>query len=200
MALGRYQRQRKLALFAILFAAFMALLFVGSAWPEEMHESVEMAGLALIVIGIAGRIWCTLYIGGRKAAEIVAEGPYSMSRNPLYVFSSIAAGGAGAATGSIVLGLVFAIGCAAAFRIVILREEAYLRDAFGTSFDSYVTRVPRFLPDISLFRDAPTITVDMALVYRTLGDGLVFFLAVPFFETVEMLQAGGYLPVLLRLY
>ncbi|MBB4002705.1 MAG: isoprenylcysteine carboxylmethyltransferase family protein [Aurantimonas endophytica] len=200
MALGRYQQQRKLALFAILVGAFMALLFVGSAWPEEIHETIEVVGLGLIVVGIAGRIWCTLYIGGRKAAEIVAEGPYSISRNPLYVFSSIAAGGAGAATGSIVLGLVFMVGCAAAFRVVILREEAYLREAFGASFDSYVARVPRFFPDISLFRDVPKITVDMALVYRTMGDGLVFFAAMPFFETVEMLQAGGYLPVLLRLY
>ena len=60
MALGRYQRQRRLALFAILVSAFMALLFVGSAWPEEIHETIEMVGLALIVIGIAGRIWCTL--------------------------------------------------------------------------------------------------------------------------------------------
>ncbi|NDV86226.1 isoprenylcysteine carboxylmethyltransferase family protein [Aurantimonas aggregata] len=200
MALGRYQQQRKLALFAILVVAFMALLFVGSAWPEEIHETIEVVGLGLIVIGIAGRVWCTLYIGGRKAAEIVAEGPYSISRNPLYVFSSIAAGGAGAATGSIVLGLVFMIGCAVAFRVVILREEAYLRDAFGAPFDSYVARVPRFFPDISLFRDVPKITVDMALVYRTMGDGLVFFVAMPFFEAVEMLQAGGYLPVLLRLY
>ena len=200
MALGRYQRQRRLALFAILVGAFMALLFVGSAWPEEIHESIEVVGLALIVIGIAGRIWCTLYIGGRKAAEIVAEGPYSISRNPLYVFSSIAAGGAGAATGSIVLGLVFMIVCAAAFRVVILREEAYLREAFGPAFETYVARVPRFLPDLSLFRDVPKITVDMALVYRTMGDGLVFFAAMPFFEAVEMMQAGGYLPVLLRLY
>lgn len=200
MALGRYQKQRKLALFAILAAAFMALPFVGSAWPEEPHETIERVGLALIVIGIAGRIWCTLYIGGRKAAEIVAEGPYSMSRNPLYVFSSIAAGGAGAATGSLVLGLVFMLGCAGAFRIVILREEAFLRDAFGPAFETYVARVPRFFPDVSLYRDAPTVTVDTGRVYRTLGDGLVFFAALPFFEAVEMLQAGGYLPVLLRLY
>ncbi|MEF2551917.1 isoprenylcysteine carboxylmethyltransferase family protein [Aurantimonas sp. A2-1-M11] len=200
MALARYQKRRRLALFALLIAAFMALLVVRSAWPEHVHETIEVAGLALIVVGIAGRIWCTLYIGGRKASEIVSSGPYSISRNPLYVFSSIAAGGAGAATGSLVLGLVFMIGCAAAFRVVILREESYLRGIFGTDFDRYAARVPRFLPKLALYQDVRRITLDTRLVYRTLMDGLVFFLAVPFFETVEMLQTSGYLPVLLRLY
>ena len=97
MALTQYQERRRLALFVLLIGAFLALLFVGSAWTEDVHETIEVAGLALIVVGIAGRIWCTLYIGGRKASEIVASGPYSISRNPLYVFSSIAAGGAGRA-------------------------------------------------------------------------------------------------------
>jgi len=200
MALTQYQERRRLALFVLLIAAFLALLFVGSAWTEHVHESIEAAGLALIVVGIAGRIWCTLYIGGRKASEIVASGPYSISRNPLYVFSSIAAGGAGAATGSLLLGAIFMLGCAVAFRVVILREERYLRDAFGADFDSYVARVPRFLPNPALYQDIRRVTVDTRLVYRTLTDGLVFFLALPFFETVELLQGSGYLPVLLRLY
>jgi protein-S-isoprenylcysteine O-methyltransferase Ste14 len=200
MALGRYQKQRKLVLFALLSLALMALLFVGSAWPEDIHESIEMAGLGLIVVGIAGRIWCTFYIGGRKAAEIVSKGPYSISRNPLYVFSSIAAGGAGAATGSILLGAFFMLGCAVAFGVVILREEAYLRETFGSEFETYASRVPRFLPDVSLYRDVQRLSIDMGLVYRTLIDGLMFFAALPFFETVEMMQAAGHLPVLLRLY
>ncbi|MDX1731982.1 MAG: isoprenylcysteine carboxylmethyltransferase family protein, partial [Aurantimonas coralicida] len=187
MALTQYQERRRLALFVLLIAAFLALLFVGSAWTEDVHETIEVAGLALIVVGIAGRIWCTLYIGGRKASEIVASGPYSISRNPLYVFSSIAAGGAGAATGSLLLGAIFMLGCAVAFRVVILREERYLRDAFGADFDSYVARVPRFLPNPALYQDIRRVTVDTRLVYRTLTDGLVFFLALPFFETVELL-------------
>ncbi|ERU26646.1 putative nickel-cobalt-cadmium resistance protein nccn [Brucella neotomae 5K33] len=37
-------------------------------------------------------------------------------------------------------------------------------------------------------------------IYRTFTDGLVFFVAYPFFEFVEYLQNSHILPVLLRLY
>ena len=39
------------------------------------HEGMESFGLALILICIVGRSWCSLYIGGRKKAEIVDRGP-----------------------------------------------------------------------------------------------------------------------------
>ena len=44
MALTQYQERRRLALFVLLIAAFLALLFVGSAWTEDVHETIEVAG------------------------------------------------------------------------------------------------------------------------------------------------------------
>lgn len=199
MALAQYQKMRRLSLAVLLLAAFVLLLFVGASGNEEIHDMVEAIGLGFIVIGIIGRMWCTLYIGGRKSAEIVTTGPYSVTRNPLYVFSSIAAAGVGAQTGSVTIAVLFLVGCAAAFHIVIVREESFLRDEFGPAYARYLATVPRFLPKPSLFRDEAELRVQAKLIYRTLTDGLVFFVAMPVFELIELAQQSGWLPVLLRL-
>lgn len=199
MALARYQKMRRLGLAVLLLGALILLLFVGSSQSEEVHDMVEAVGLGFIVVGIVGRLWCTLYIGGRKSAEIVTTGPYSVTRNPLYLFSSIAAAGVGAQTGSVTLAILFLLGCTAAFHFVIAREEAFLKEEFGGAYAQYLATVPRLLPKPGLFRDKEELQVRTKLIYRTLTDGLVFFLAMPVFELIELWQESGLLPVLLQL-
>lgn len=198
-SLSRFQRLRRLVLAVLIVAAAAALMFIRSVADGALHEFVEAFGIGLIGAAVLGRLWCTVYIGGRKSAEIVTAGPYSMTRNPLYVFSAIAALGVGAQTGSVVVALVFALATVLAFHVVILREERFLRDVFGQPYQSYLASVPRFWPNFKLYRSAETVVVKPALLSRTLSDGLVFFLAVPAFEAIEWAQAGAHLPVLLRL-
>ncbi|WP_099865810.1 methyltransferase family protein [Pararhizobium haloflavum] len=201
VVLQKFQRLRRLVLASILGAVILALLFVRSRWQSEaIHETIEILGLACIAAGILGRLWCTLYIGGRKADEIVDGGPYSITRNPLYLFSTLAAAGVGAQTGSLLVTAFFAIGSALAFHVVIAREEQYLAERFGDPYAAYMARVPRFLPRPSLFQTDDVLTVRPARLYRTFADGLVFFLAMPLLETVEYLQDSGVLPVILHLY
>lgn len=192
---------RRLLLAALLVAVLAALLFVESVFPPEtlMHEAIEMIGIVLIVIGIAGRLWSTLYIGGRKSASIVNTGPYSIMRNPLYLFSAIAAAGVGAQTGSVTVALLFGVGCAAAFHIVILREEKFLSATLGADYQAYLASVPRFLPDPRLYRDGAIDGFQSRLLLTTLLDGLIFLVAMPIFELIDAAQEAGSLPVLLRL-
>lgn len=198
-ALGQFQRMRRLVLAILIVAASAVLMFVGSDLGDEVHEFIEAFGISLIGIAVLGRLWCTMHIGGRKSAEIVTTGPYSLTRNPLYVSSAIAATGAGAQTGSLVVALIFGAATVLAFHIVIFREERFLGETFGDRYRDYLATVPRFWPKWSLYRDTETVIVKPALLYRTLGDGLFFFLAVPAFELIEWAQAAGYLPVLLHL-
>jgi protein-S-isoprenylcysteine O-methyltransferase Ste14 len=199
-SLSSFQHARRVALFVLLLGAVFALLFIGS-YPEagEFHEFVEAAGISFIGVAIVGRLWCTLYIGGRKSVEIVEDGPYSISRNPLYVFSAIGAAGVGAQTGSVTVTLFFGIVTAAAFYVVILREERYLRETFGTAYDAYCRRVPRYFPRLSLYKDTQSITVVPKRLYVTFFDSLVFFVAIPVFEFIEYLQLQHVLPTLLLL-
>ena len=199
--LARYQKRRRYVI-GLLIAVLFGVYFTVQSWfpPESaMHEGVEMAGVVLIFLGIVGRLWCMLYIGGRKAAEVVDSGPYSIMRNPLYFFSSVAAAGVGAQSGSIVTAILFFALCALAFHVVILREERFLSGAFGSAYRDYLARVPRFFPDPKLDREGSVEGFQSKRLLSTLLDGLLFFAAVPVFEWIDHAQMTGMLPVLLRL-
>lgn len=200
-ALGTYQSLRRLVLALLIVAMFAALLFGESIYPPEsfVHETVEMVGVLMIFLGIVGRLWATLYIGGRKSHEVVTGGPYSITRNPLYVFSTLAAAGVGAQMGSMVATAGFALLCAAAFHIVILREERFLTGELGAPYKAYLARVPRFIPNLSLYEEGDTGSFRPRLLLNTLLDGLVFLIAMPIFELIENAQGAGALPVLFRL-
>jgi protein-S-isoprenylcysteine O-methyltransferase Ste14 len=200
-ALQSYQRLRRLALAVLLALAGAVLLFGQSTFPPDtvVHETIEMAGIVLIVAGIAGRLWSTLYIGGRKSVTAVTDGPYSMTRNPLYLFSSIAAAGVGAQMGSITAAVGFCLACAAAFHMVILREEKYLSQHLGADYAAYLAGVPRFWPKLSLYHEGQTTRgFRPKLLLTTLLDGLVFLVAMPIFELIDHAQMSGVLPVLFR--
>ncbi|ONH87028.1 isoprenylcysteine carboxyl methyltransferase [Thalassospira sp. MCCC 1A02803] len=154
---------------------------------------MQVIGMMAIMVCIVGRGWCSLYIGGRKKTELVTSGPYSMCRNPLYVFSFIGAFGAGAQTGSIAIGLVSAVLCWAVFRHVVLREEAMLAERFGRAFKRYVNTVPRFRPTWFRWRDEKEILCRPALFLATTRDAMWFWIAIPVLEGVKILQDHGWL-------
>ncbi|MBC06774.1 isoprenylcysteine carboxylmethyltransferase family protein [Thalassospira sp.] len=191
--LRRVQRRRKLAIACITLLVLCALPLMQSLARVEMftHESVEIGGIVLILIAIFGRAWCTLYIGGRKARQLTDTGPYSISRNPLYMFSFIGATGIGAQTGSLLVATLFGVGAFAVFLPVILREERALGEMFGASFSEYKARVPRFGPRFAVWQDADMLEVRPQLLVRTLRDGLVFLMVIPIFELIDRAQVIG---------
>lgn len=199
--LGAIQKLRKLAV-AVALVGLVALSVVSQSIggvDGPWHESVEAVGLAAIVLSIVGRAWCTLYIGGRKKAEIVDRGPYSISRNPLYVFSFLGAFGIGAQSGSLVIGAAFVGAALLVFHFTVRREEAFLLREFGEAYAAYRARTPRFWPRFSLWRDADELTIRPSLFLLTLRDGLVFLLAIPLFELIDAGQAMHVLGVAIHL-
>ncbi|MER8426962.1 isoprenylcysteine carboxylmethyltransferase family protein [Mesorhizobium sp. M1403] len=198
--LGSYQHMRRMVLAVLIVVMFAALLFGQSVFPPDtpVHETIEMVGVVLIFLGIVGRLWSTLYIGGRKSSEVVTGGPYSITRNPLYLFSTLAAAGVGAQIGSIAATIGFGALCAGAFYIVILREEKFLKEVLGAPYQAYLAKVPRFFPKLSLYQEGDTGSFKPRLLRTTLLDGLVFLLALPAFELIDGAQQSGILPVLFR--
>ena len=200
-ALGRFQSLRKGVLAACIVCLFGASLFVGSALEPDTghHDAIVLLGQTMIFAGILGRLWSTLYIGGRKKMLLVVDGPYSVSRNPLYFFSTVAAAGVGALTGSISIMIGFGAFCLAAFWVVTLREEQFLKSLIGDAYEVYLGQVPRFWPQPSSYRGVENLSVQPRLLKKTLFDSLGFLVPVPLFKIVEYAQTAGILPILLRL-
>lgn len=200
-SLSGVQQRRKRLVLASGLLLLVALLFSDSLWSPGsiLHESSEMLGYALIFLCIAGRSWCSLYIGGRKKAQLMEEGPYSVSRNPLYLFSLLGGIGTGLQTGSFTAGLICGGFVFAIFSAVIQREEGFLVSRFPDAFATYAARVPRWGPRLSRWQSSEELLVRPRYMLLTFRDALAFLIAIPLLEAVEWAQAAGWLPVLVRL-
>ena len=198
---GPSQRARKVVILAAIALASLALFVVTSRWPEGgfIHEIIEWIGMVLIGLCVAGRIWCSLYIGGRKNFELIQDGPYSLVRNPLYVFSIIGATGAGAQMGSIVAAFVYGSVTWAIFSWMAQVEETSMRSNFGEAYRDYAAKVPRLWPKLSGYHSRQSVEVYPHKVVATFFDAVLFWVAVPVMEGFDYLHTAGFLPTLLRL-
>ncbi|RZJ04712.1 MAG: isoprenylcysteine carboxylmethyltransferase family protein [Brevundimonas sp.] len=198
--LRRVQLIRKATLLGCIIAVCVLAAVSHTLGGETTaHETLEAVGLAMIGICVVGRAWCSLYIGGRKKAQIVDRGPYSISRNPLYVFSFIGAFGMGAQTGSVTIALLFVLIALVVFYATVRREEEWLAAMFGAPYEAYRARTPRFWPDFSKWRDQETLEIRPVFFLVTLRDGLVMFLAIPLFEALEHAQEVGWVHAIFTL-
>src|SRR5262245_33988965 len=122
----------------LLFLPMIAFALLSqSVYVEDgfWDTTLEVLALVLLSIGAVGRVWVSAYISGRKNAELVTDGPYSITRNPLYFFSFIAYVGAGLAFEKLTLAVAFAVFFFLTHWPTIIAEENKLRAAFGDQFD-----------------------------------------------------------------
>jgi len=201
LSLSRVQYLRRVGFWLAALPISAAFFAAAPLWPDESFaaEAIEAAGLGLITLAVFGRTWCTLYIGGRKKREVVDVGPYSLSRNPLYLFSVLGTLGIGMCASSLIMGLILAAFAFAVFEVVVRREEAFLAGQFGEAYVRYQGRVPRWLGWRGSWQEAERLEVRPRLVLTTFRDASLMFLAVPVIEVIEKLQILGHLPVLIHL-
>ncbi len=114
------------------------LFFMRPTW-----RSLVIGGL-VAGIGALIRLWASGCIDKGKA--LATEGPYAMTRNPLYFGSLIMAFGILAAGQLYWLLLPFAILYLALYYPVMKREEQELYQGYGEEFLAYASRVPMFFP------------------------------------------------------
>lgn len=199
--LATVQLIRKAVLFIAMLIVLCLMSVTASAWERESipHRAIKWIGLFLMLMCVAGRTWCSMYIGGRKSREFTYEGPYSVSRNPLYFFTFLGAAGMATQDGSATLGVIAALITWLVFRIVVQKEEEALSSIFGQPYQEYLRNVPRFLPKPELFHDLEVVQIRPKNVWQTFLDAAVFLLALPALRAIEYLQHIELLPVLFRL-
>ncbi|MDA8098110.1 MAG: isoprenylcysteine carboxylmethyltransferase family protein [Nitrospiraceae bacterium] len=133
------------------------LIRPGSGWNLVM----DIVGWGCYVTYVLFRIWAMLFLGGRKDSQLQTEGPYSITRNPLYVGSLFFALAVAFLFKSLlVAGMIVIIGIVYQ-RGVITAEEKVLEGFFGDAFREYCRRTPRFWPKLSLHHAPATVTVNL---------------------------------------
>ncbi len=97
------QRKRLIVVQAAAVVAIILLLFTKPFLSEGSsgHEIVELLGVVFVLTCFIGRLWSILYVGGKKNDELISMGPFSMTQNPLYFFSTVGAIGIGLMYGSV---------------------------------------------------------------------------------------------------
>jgi protein-S-isoprenylcysteine O-methyltransferase Ste14 len=167
----------------------------GSGWDR----AVSLSGLVLLLVAMGGRIWANVYVLGRKDRVLVTEGPFSLTRNPLYLFSLLGFVGVGLALESVFLAGLFAVVFFATHWPTIHAEERKLEALFGAEYRAYRTRVPRFTPALRLPKSGGELTVDMMRFRYCLRDCLAIPLVFVAAELLEWSKLAGTVPVFLHL-
>ncbi len=103
-----------------------------------------LAGGGLAFIGVLWRAWAAGMI--RKNAVLSRDGPYALSRNPLYFGSFVIAAGFGWASHRWIVFLAVLVLFIVTYWPVMRREEQELEALFGKAFLDYAKEVPLFIP------------------------------------------------------
>jgi protein-S-isoprenylcysteine O-methyltransferase Ste14 len=203
MSFGHHIKKKRV-LFTRLFAAAVGvlILFSGSRWEAVELYSTTLFSAGAIMVGVAtvGRVWCNLYICGRKSSELITAGPYSMCRNPLYFFSLIGAVGLGLTTETISFAVLFLVVFSIYYPFVIQAEEKRLSEIHGAEYQQYRKEIPRFIPTLKRFREPDEYVVRVKLFRRSLLDAMCFVWFIGILEIIEALHESHILPVLIKLY
>jgi protein-S-isoprenylcysteine O-methyltransferase Ste14 len=180
----------------VLLAIFTTHSFGQNSLIDILSEAL---GLFLLTICSIGRLWALLYISGYKKLELITEGPYSVVRHPLYVFSLIGAIGIGVASENILILTVMVVFYLLYYPLTILAEEKKLAEKFGQLYLDYIKRTPRFLPKLSLYKSGIQYQINADIFVKSLANGMWFVWIYILLNFIETLQQNGFIPVLLRL-
>jgi protein-S-isoprenylcysteine O-methyltransferase Ste14 len=117
------------------------------------RAALSNLGGVLLLVGAAGFAWMVLTMkrartpihNSETPTRLVQSGPFGWTRNPMYLFGSIAYAGLALLLiepwALVILPLVLAV----THYGVVLKEEASLEQLFGDAYQKYKARVPRWL-------------------------------------------------------
>lgn len=186
-----------ITLFVIATAMFSHHKYDQGSFMDLVLEGV---GYVAMIVAAMGRVWASAYISGNKDHALVTDGPYSITRNPLYFFSFVGFVGVGLAFES----LVIAGGMAGVFFVThwvtILNEEKKLRQLFGDQYDLYAQTVPRFVPNPWKMINPPHVTFSPAVFSKAVLECSLIALAFGLIQLVELAQTSSMIPTLFRIY
>jgi len=135
---------------AAIAAIGLGIVLPGPEWLRTpawaaLGWAMLLAGLALDVAAMAtmSRQRANI-LPHRAATALVTSGPFTWSRNPIYLGNTIAMTGAALAFANPWFLPAALIAALAVTRLAIQREEAHLAARFGAAWDTYSQRTGRW--------------------------------------------------------
>ena len=179
----------------MIAAAFIlvSLLTVPRAFGTVFGQVLVLCGYSLLIAAALGRVWCAIYISGRKDRVLCQDGPYSLSRNPLYFFSFLGVVGCFAALQNLAFAAVAAVAYLAYYHYVIRSEETRLAQLFGAEYETYAGRTPRLFPALRSPQGVDSYTIRPKIIERALKEVVWFLLVIVFVEALGNLHQAGHL-------
>ncbi len=135
---------------ALLLTAAVGALAPGPRWPAGPWRYLGLlplaAGVALNVVSARSfERHGTPIRPGSTSSSLVIDGPYRVTRNPMYLGMALILLGTGLMLGSVVSLTVVPVFLRLLTRGFIVREERMLSARFGADYDAYRRRVRRFI-------------------------------------------------------
>lgn len=148
------------ALAVAVFGPALQLSGVITPLPVLHADWIQIAGIALALLGIVLTVWAQLDMGDSwrvgvdesETTALVHTGMFGRVRNPIYTAMLTFDLGIALVTPNFVTiaGLILAV---IALQLQVRRvEEPYLRDKHGESYRGYTASVGRFIPGVGLLR------------------------------------------------
>jgi protein-S-isoprenylcysteine O-methyltransferase Ste14 len=191
----------RLRLTALLLAGLLAIVAVSqrTAATGLAGQLMQLAGLACVACAALGRIWCSVFIAGRKDAQLVRNGPYAALRHPLYALSLLAMLGLGLATRSVAITAGLLLVFAATYFAASRAEDRWLRTAHGNDFDHYARDVRAFLPRPSRYSVPESLEVQPRVLWKAFLDAGSLLGLWALLMLADALQLAGRMPTWLTL-
>ena len=139
---------------------FITMLMVVTAWlmhaflgPWDTVLRMPLIGALLMLLGSGFMLWArflftsrktTLFVG-QRSSQLVCDGPFRFSRNPMYVGVLVSLVGLALCVGMLPLYLTVPSALVVFNFFHIPREEAMLREVFTERYRIYSNEVRRWL-------------------------------------------------------
>jgi protein-S-isoprenylcysteine O-methyltransferase Ste14 len=137
------------AALGVVAQRFFPLPWVDATFASVLQILGAVLAIAALSLDVATfatfRKHKTTVMPNKAATNLITTGPFAWSRNPIYVANTALVLGAGLYFGNIWL-VGFAFGAAfVTQKLAIEREEKHLATKFGWAWESYASRVRRWM-------------------------------------------------------
>ncbi len=139
-----------------LLSIFLAVVLQRAVWPLTIPVGWQLrvtAGLVFIAAAICLFVPALVLFKRtgqhprpwKPTPELIPNGPYRFTRNPMYVAMTLFVLGLGIALNDLWISLFAPVSLLAVHFIAVLPEERYLTEKFGENYRGYLARVRRYL-------------------------------------------------------